>query len=119
MVVPAHWEAHEFDRIDRPATQDRGPEPKRRIGPDRVRIRDCEPTELPVPRARQLLGDPTASVRMAMVLPYLLKAHDTWFQLVEPGHDLMPTFRPPGPNQGVDVELYDAQHALRHALIMP
>ena len=75
-LVMAHGQAHELDRIERPSAQDRGPKPKRRISAHRLRIRGREPAELPEPVARRMFGDPTPSVRMAIVLPNLLKTHN-------------------------------------------
>jgi len=79
----------------------------------------AQPAELPLPVVPRMLGDPTPSVRMAMVLPYLLKTHHVRLQLVQPSHDLMPTLRPPRPNQRIDVELHNPQHAIRHAHSLP
>ncbi len=115
----AYRQTHEFGRIDRPSAQHRGPKTKRRIGPDRLRVGGREPTELPLPVVRRMLGDPIPSVRMAMVLPYLLKTHNVRVQLVQPRHDLIPTLRPPRPEHRVDVELHDPQHTLGHPHRLP
>src|SRR5262249_61728486 len=90
-VLIAYGQAHELDRLELPSAQDRRPKQNRRIGPERVRIREREATELPPPIVRRVLGDPTSTVRMPIVLPDLLKTGDVRVQLVQPGHNLMAT----------------------------
>ena len=107
LLVAADRQAHHFDRVERPSTEDRRSEPQRRVSPDRSRVGEPEPAELPVPVARSVLGDPTARVRVTIVLPDLLKAHDISVQLVEPRDDLAPTFGPSSADQRIDVELHD------------
>jgi hypothetical protein len=118
-LVIAYGQAHEFVRIEGPSAQDRRPKPNRWISPECVRVRQREATELPQPVDCSMLGDPTGSVRMAIVLLYLLKTHNVRVQLVQPGHDLMATLRPPRSDRRVDVELHNPQHALGHAHRLP
>src|SRR5262249_49600478 len=52
-VLIAYGQAHELDRLEWPSAQDRRPKQNRRIGPERVRIREREATELPPPIVRR------------------------------------------------------------------
>ena len=79
-----------------------------------------EPTELPVPVARRMLGDPTRGVRMAIVLPYLLKTHDVR-RPTRPSHVTISRRRSghPGTDQRIDVELHNPQRTAQPTCIPP
>jgi hypothetical protein len=64
-------------------------------------------------------GDPTGGVRVAMVLPNLLKTHNVRVHFVQPRHDLIATLRPPPPDRRVNVELHNPQHAVGHPHTLP
>jgi hypothetical protein len=56
---------------------------------------------------------------MPLVFPYFLQTDHVSLQLVEPRNDLLPTFRPPRPDERIDVQLHYPQRGFTHLHRLP